>query len=421
MQLPTFLPIELSYCKEAKTPEEVLQTLLNHSKDDLILFFEVGCQHESWIENHGRELMRLLFLWLTDHFFHRRLTIEQIERIPLAVQGHDSVLNSIIPLDIQFQVQGESIPANSLLFGGTSVFFRELIWAEALGKNQKILTLTHTTLPLFMHVHNFILTGDLPKLWREQPEEILQLLHQATHWNIPSLANFTAGVYKRYLNRENVMISLAMANKENLPALQKECCFFINQQQYGVTFYERGPNELGIEIEDFTENAVKAISYTIQLLTHVSIRGEAALSNECVSFFKKKKKLIGLDLSTTPRIHEGLISFFPDVQELDLSSCSWLTDELFIQIVDKTPNLVKLKLVEDAQLTFRSIGALSLLKRLAAIDLSACRYLGDEELDLLASSCPKLIELSLRACPRITDKGVQLVAKRCPFLKIINQ
>lgn len=420
MHFPTFLPSELAQYTKFKTPQEVFEAL-KESLDDAVFFFETGCEHESWCQHEdGHELMKLLFQWLTEQFFERKLSLIHVELIANSVHGKFKVIKDFMPLDIFFQMEQEKIPANSLMFGAASDLIREIIWREGMMKRQNVIPLQNLSLAVFEYFKEYVYTGMIEFLWREKPEGILKILRRAVQWHIAGLAEFGASIFRRYFTPENVLDYLLMAHKEVLFSLKYEACSFLNKLGYKINLIPREANELDVEVEGFTEEGEEILKRITNIVTHVTCHTDVLEDKPFYEFIKKKERLIGLNLSDTKKINENLIERFPNVRDLNLSRALWINDGIMIQIIVRTAGLIHLKLVEDAQLTFRTWGALASLPQLSTLDISECWNFDDAELDLLSTSCPQLVKLTLAGCSKITDRGLLSLARHCLSLEVLS-
>jgi hypothetical protein len=419
MQFPVFLPLELASYKKFNTPLEVFEALKSNL-DDAVLFFEVGCEHESWCQQpDGKELMKLLFLWLTEMFFQRKLSLIQLELIANSVHGKYKMLEDILPLDISFKIGADSIPANSLMFGASSDLIRDIIWRQGLEKNQTVVPLNVSPV-IFEQFKEYIYTGIIEYLWKEEPKEILNVIRRAGQWHIAGLAEFSAAVFRRYFALHNVVEYLLMAHHEVLFSLKYEACSFLNKQGYGITLIPREANELDVEIEAFTDEGITILSEIGGILTHITCHSIALESEDFINLIKKKERLIGLNLADTSSIRSELIDILPNVKDLNLSNCNWVNDGVMIRIIVRTAGLIHLKLAENIQLTFRTWGALASLPQLSTLDISECRNFDDDELDLLSTSSSHLVKLLIAGCTKITDKGIITLVKHCLLLEILS-
>jgi hypothetical protein len=156
------------------------------------------------------------------------------------------------------------------------------------------------------------------------------------------------------------------------------------------------------------------------LITHIESHKYSTEDPKFVEFLKQIPKLVGLDLSQSSNIQPDLIAVMPSVTELNLSGCLWIDDDRMKALFARCPNLIKLILQENAQLSYRTWGALSSLTRLGVLDLTQCRSVGDDEFDLMLTNSPGLIEFSVSGCNKITSKHMGVIGKRCQQIRNLN-
>ncbi|GAU27171.1 hypothetical protein TSUD_104810 [Trifolium subterraneum] len=109
-------------------------------------------------------------------------------------------------------------------------------------------------------------------------------------------------------------------------------------------------------------------------------------------------------------------SLFPNLQLLDLTRCSSITEQGIAQVLRTFCKIRHLNLYNGPKLT--SLGINFQLPNLEVLDLTNSR-LCDEALCVISISCPVLLQLYLRLCKDIAVKGVMDVVKNCTKLREI--
>ena len=113
--------------------------------------------------------------------------------------------------------------------------------------------------------------------------------------------------------------------------------------------------------------------------------------------------------------------YFP-LEELNLSDCSFLSDETIKVIAKKCPQLKRLCLSFCCSLTDAFVEALT--EGCPFIQTLDCSYCGnaitDDSLSVLAQGLPKLRSLNIRGCVQVTDHGIKLLAEHAKQLETIN-
>lgn len=420
MRIPFFAPAEFGYMKQLNTSQEVFNALISKPIEHVVVFFEVALDDETWTKEIGGELITALLDWFNREFINRHLSLDHLNRIATKFQEQSAILQDFMDFDIQFEIDTQLIPASSLLFGAASEIFREMIWKNVKDEKKKIIVLRKINLLEFNYFNEFIRTGSIANLWKQESTAILSLLRLASTWRVDRLANFAAFIFKRYLSEENILDYLAMSERDSLPALQNECCDYINKQNYGLNVVSKAFLELGVEIFRWTEKGNEILISLLPSIMSISCSSPAIEEQNFVDLIKRKKRFYELNLQFSKSVPFQLLDFFPDVHRLNLSYCSWLDDTNMIKILEKSPSLKQLKVIEDLSLTYRSWSALSLVSDLISLDLSDCRQITDDEIDLIATNCPKLEELRLSGCFEIEDKGFWSVGKHCKQLTSLD-
>uniref|UniRef100_A0A4W5KDK7 F-box and leucine-rich repeat protein 13 n=1 Tax=Hucho hucho TaxID=62062 RepID=A0A4W5KDK7_9TELE len=115
------------------------------------------------------------------------------------------------------------------------------------------------------------------------------------------------------------------------------------------------------------------------------------------------------------------ISECRNLQELNLSECFNIKDEMVCMILEGCPTLLYLNL----SYSYVANGTLRELSRsclnLQFLSLACCRRFTDKGLQYLASGkgCHKLIHLDLSGCTQISVEGFRYIAAGCPLLQQI--
>jgi len=113
----------------------------------------------------------------------------------------------------------------------------------------------------------------------------------------------------------------------------------------------------------------------------------------------------------------------PDPHSVDLSGCSWVTEELVLQLLqdDKLRHTKHLKLEGCVRLGASAVAAIAEhLHELVSLDLSRCYRVGDRALALIADSCHDLRVAKLWGMHTITDKGLSALAGGCRSLELLD-
>ncbi|KAF9897965.1 hypothetical protein BX616_004689 [Lobosporangium transversale] len=175
--------------------------------------------------------------------------------------------------------------------------------------------------------------------------------------------------------------------------------------------------------------------YGSKQLEYLNLQRCTTISSEAfVSLDPSRKNMVFQNQlkDSNGSVHEGYNPLvdpcFPNLRELHLSDCTFLTDEAIVALAPNMPHLQVASLSFCCALTDVAVEALSenclFLKRL---DLSFCgSAVSDASLYKLArfdASEPgkhSLEELEIRGCVRVTERGVREVLSGCVNLKRLN-
>ena len=186
MRLPFFATSEYSYFENFNNPQEIFAHLTSRPIEHAVTFFQIAADDETWVKETGGELMHLLIRWFNQQFLARKLSLHHVENIASNFQQHYLALINQQEFDIKFWIEGRILPASSLMFGASSEILRELIWKHVEEKSSKIeLKMSGSTFEFFQE---FVYTGTIDNLWKEDSEVIFDLLRESTAWQMTSLA-----------------------------------------------------------------------------------------------------------------------------------------------------------------------------------------------------------------------------------------
>lgn len=428
MELPAFLPNHFFDYFAAKSDMELFDMLVKRPTH-VILFFEFAAEDELWSHEHS-EFMESLIDLLTKRFLQERLSMESAGRIAKAIQAHRAVLGGLVPENISIQVKDHIIPINSLLLGASSEEFHEMIRIQCRDRGQQVVVIHNVSEEFLPSIVEFVNTGDVATIWRFEQIELFRLLRQSQQLKISGLMKLCEDTLKRYINNDNVYEILSQSLSESWENLQQHCFDYLNTHYSGVrlapvvsefvgeSFKEIKP--LAFEFLEFGENALDAFSKLRAFITHLVIRGSLTATSEFSTVVRSCPKLVSLDISRTGEYSEHLTDIPIRLEELDLSHCPWLTDKMLKKMIEICPNLLKLSLRSDLQLTYGGLTELKKLRYLKALDLTRSHQLRDEDLSLILSACSGLTQLVMEDCPQLSNKAYFDLSRRLPLLALLN-
>jgi F-box and leucine-rich repeat protein 2/20 len=423
MLLPAFSPDRFTPYSFADSDEDLFNKLVI-DPIALVLFFEYASDDETWSDLHST-FMQTAIEWFSQRTLNNRLSSESILLVANSIQKHYQNLKSYIPNDISFSVEGLDIPVNNLLWSARSEFFNRLIHQTSDGKVNKIL-LDNLTFDWFILIDEYMRTGVVADLWKHDKQEIILFLKKITNFQVPGLMIQSEDVLKRYLNRDNVFDTLKMAYKESWNQLQKHCCDFINHLSLGIHLSTvegkdiQDRHSLALEFYNFEMPALDAFDLLKDLITHLICSGSLSEAAEFSQIVSSCPKLVSLDVSGSFSFSDRLLELPSRLQELDLSTCVWLTSPYLQRIVEASPQLKKLKLSSNVQLNFTAWTVLQKLRELVGLDLARCNQITDEDLRLILKTCRNLIELNLEECIKLSEGIFYELAKNMPQLTALN-
>ncbi|KAH3671948.1 hypothetical protein OGAPHI_000134 [Ogataea philodendri] len=140
-----------------------------------------------------------------------------------------------------------------------------------------------------------------------------------------------------------------------------------------------------------------------------------------------------IDFSNCPKVRDDVIERLisprdskygcPNLQEMDLSYCKYLTDKTMLQIANNTGgkitslNLTRCTTITDNGFVFWTSNQFPFMKKLVLKD---CTFLSDLAISRVVLACPNLEVLDLTFCCVLTDNALALIYLYCKMLKSLN-
>ncbi|KAG7909397.1 hypothetical protein KL906_002153 [Ogataea polymorpha] len=140
-----------------------------------------------------------------------------------------------------------------------------------------------------------------------------------------------------------------------------------------------------------------------------------------------------IDFSNCPKVRDDVIERLltphgskygcPNLRNLNLSYCKYLTDRAMYQIANNASqqltslNLTRCTTITDGGFMFWSQTRFPNLKRLVLRD---CTFLSDAAISHLSVACPNLEDLDLTFCCVLTDNSLAMLYLYCKYLRSLN-
>lgn len=425
MELPSFLPDELSGCQSFETAKDFIQAWENNPIH-LTTFFEVACEDGIWAQSH-LAILRMLLRWAAKAYYLNQLPPALAKRWVKAIQKHVSFLEPFLYFraalffTVVIQVEQKTFLVNSLLFGASSPFFNEAFRHHCFDHLRNDLTLSQISLPLFQLIDVHLVRGEIPNLWRENEQTLLALMYQSRSWGLSDLVSECEKILKRYLHRDNVLKTLLKAHQESFAGWKSACYEFFNQLEFGIRFIEmEDPSALKIQFLNFRADTLDIFSRLNQFVTHIGFEGDLSEMPLFGELLLQCPRLIGVDLSTSLNYTNQFDNLPEHLKELDLAACPWVSAELLQKASGRLKAIRRLDLANNGQLNYLSWGSLSRFPALVELKVARCYQLDDAGLRTISRSCQKLVHIDLEDCRAITDQGVIEIIHECRQLRYIN-
>lgn len=415
MDLPASLPAELAFLS-VTSEEEFLDILLSCSFAQQLHFLEAAVQDETWCERHA-EVMQKWFQHATDAFLERKLSTSDLLRIARALRAHSSVLRQMLPRDLAIEVRGQVFSANTLLFGALGRPIREMIQVRATTYEPHHLNLGLITPRVFRVVEEFAVTGKWERLATETKEELLEDLIASVELEIAELHLPISTWLAKYLTMEELELWLPLIHRYQLTEMRRVLCEKGNTYFKGIRLESAAPQELALIIDRFEERDSQKMEQLAPFVTRLGFRGTAAEDPRSLKILRQCRALKCLDLSETLAYPAPLMDEVRPIQDMRLRACNWVDNETLAQLLALHPNLRRLDLSANPQLTESLFYLLSDGQSLEALSLAYCHQFKDREIDLLLSLVGSgLTELDLSWCSALTDRVIPYLVRAAPRL-----
>lgn len=419
MQLPLLLPKKLVPYESAES-EETLLNLLVKKPSDLLLFFEAACDDETWSEEHG-ELMQKVIGWFTVQIYHDQLPFEFCMRAVKAMRKHYSVLSPWIPRNITLKLKDKDLALNSLMLASTSDFFKHILQTECLEKHKTTLELSKISYEHFQPVEAYIQSGVAADLWKKRPQELMALLAYVKAWGIEELIQACEEVLGRYLTRDNVFEMLLKTHLEGWYHLKQCSISFINSLDLGFKLFLPSNEKLGAEFQSFSEATLERFQQLSQYMTDIACHGDLIDQSGFIRILKLCPNLLFLDISHTPFFSQNFYELPKELSGINLSECPWTSAESLKHFSQICPHLQKVMLCHNMHLNFSAWGELIKFKGLMSLDISNCRQLENGELAIILNGCGgALREFAMANCTKINYKGFYELAMHAKRVANLN-
>jgi F-box/leucine-rich repeat protein 2/20 len=414
MDLPSLLPTELRYTSVASN-DRILLNMLMKIQQDLILFFEYACDDETWCGQHV-DFMQGAIQWITNQFFQDKLLMSLAQRTSRAIQKHIRILGELIPNNLTINYGNEhSLEVNSLMWGASSEYLRVLIRQECRDKGKRILNLPHLSRDIFLSLEEFILTGQAKELWQKEEKELLPVLQKASEWEILGLVELIENLLKNSITSNNVFEKLLLAQKKKWPHLKEAGMTFINNLNKGV-YLDTSLSELCFEFLNFNDSALAIFERLRLEISCLVISRNLTEHFQFTKVINNCPRMICLDISRSESFSERLRDIPSSLAELHVEECAWLNNVNLGKLLEICPNLTKISLANNTQISYIGWSELQKIHHLQKLDISRCRQLTDDDFKLVLQACRSITHLNLQQCTKLTEFAFYELGRNMPKL-----
>lgn len=426
--MPASLPDHLMSYQNAQD-EDSLLTHLIIKPTDLVSFFAVAAEDETWSEKHIVFMSRVLD-WYTNQFIQERVSFKMAGILKKAVQEHWGILGSILPKNIDLSNEEKKIAVNGMFLALESPVLHEVIRTKCRDGIDVTIIKKEFSNKFLSVMEQFVHSGKVLDLWKNNVDELHDFLKQSQNLEIKRLSKLCQETMMRYINQDNLLEWFHFSRNNKFNLLFDYCCHILSQRtgikcarledQLGIRLESSKKYLFSLEFFEFTEKAKDLFENLAPYITQLVFAGSFSEDPYFSVALKKSTSLSSVDISRSIRYHERLQDLPKDLQELDVSLCGWMTDINLKKITQICPLLQSLNLASDVELTYRGWGELQKFKRLSALNLARCHQLRDSDFKIILNASPDLILLNCEDCIHLSDRILIEMARNLTKLRILN-
>ena len=415
MDLPGILSQDLKDLGGASSDKELYEMLLL-SSDRLTRFFSFAADDETWSARHG-EFYKLVLSWFTRQYLQDRISDRYLRVVCQSFQEHYSILEPFLPRPVTLKMGDTSFQINPFLAGFMSPYLKSLLKMEVQEKKTRLIEIPEASFELVEYALRYIESGSANELWRFEKPVLLKLLELAERWGVQGLAIECQDVLMRYINQDNVQAELLLAIKKKRWVILERCREVFNQKFIDGHILSCDENSLIFEFFNFDERAFLAFDCVKSLVTQFCFKNDLTQNERFASAMGEAPRLMGLILSETAAWSPFFTEIPKKIYALDVSKCAWLGDGELRMLLNLLPKVSILNLSENTQLTYRGFAEIKNLHGLKTLSLAKCFQLEDDALNLILQGAQGLAELNLKGCRKLSDGSFKELGKRAPHLK----
>jgi hypothetical protein len=419
MDLPALLPKKLGYVEGAEQDAELFATLVKKTAD-LVAFFKVASDDETWCERHQPFFVQAIS-WMTRRQLENRVESYFATSLVNSIYQHISQLKSALEYNLNLKVEDEKIPISSLILGTQSPYFDHLFRVECLEKNKRELVLKHVD-PEVAKVILELVHGGSVDLFRKNQAELTAILKLASQWELRSVSTLCQNILKKYVNGDNVIEELIKAHREHWDIIKHHAIDVFNKtfRWSRLVWKEDSSSQIVYECFDFSDRAETTFVTMAPWITHLVFKGKMTSNPHVIDVMKQCPRLVGVDLSGSDSFSEHLLEMPHKVVELDLSQCLWLNEKELRRLIAHLPQISRLILINDVQLTWPAWSELIRWSDLQSLDISLCHQVTDDDFKIILQATLHLIDFKLNGCKKLTDSSFAELSRSCSKLRSLS-
>lgn len=426
METPLGLSNRLQeFAIKAKDGKELFEQIIKLPNKEIIEFFECAADDQTWVdEKGGEDFMSYMIPFLTKANLTNTIPKDLLESATHSIQRNIRFLFYYLPEDIGFIVQGQKYVVNSLLFRFVcGDYFSSLIDDYVIARKQPDVELKGVKARVFIYLKEYVYTGKMENLWREDPKVILSLQKRANQWGMKELSDTAFRTFKNYISKEVLFQRLLIAFEQKNIHMTRELLEELKKEDLGFTlevFRETGfkltLNKLNEEMEPLLNPFVPYV---------YSLHFTGTLEEEPLKrLLKKCDRLEFLDLSPLKGFQDslGLIQSIPArLPVLNLHDLPWVNEQVLDALLTQCPNLNQLDLSGCEGFPTTYLTELSRIRTLEKLCLNRLPDINDSNLNIIVPVWRAMVlDFEVSECPKLDDKCLVIIMTFLRQLRELN-
>jgi hypothetical protein len=400
--------------ENVRSTDSLYQTISQLPLEERVEFFDYAADSRSWIEEEGKSFMVEMLDFFTLMALKHQLNPSQLTIVATAMRRNCAALSNMIPEDVTFVVQEERFKPNSLLFRVVGEpYFAQLIDDYVATRRQHEIRLPGVSKKSFNYIKEFIYTGEMKDLWKEEPKVILAIQKRGNQWRLKEVSDFAFRAYKNYLNKDVLFKRLVAAFLARNVHLTEELLTLLEQENLGFSLELIQESGFKLYVRYWYEECEALLEPLFDSIFSIDLADETIEEFALKRLLKRCRRLEEIDLTSIRGCEnpvELILALPPLLKRVDLTDLTWVNNETLEAIVEHLHNLRTLNLSGCDHYQPTLLSELSKMKELDELILSNNQSLTLQVLKIICPLLKTIKALDVTNCQGINDLGIQLIS-----------